>query len=169
MRESAFSDCSSRSRALLASDVLDNEAGLFELTADDLRRWSVGEPVDLTDRPAHAVTDRARQAFPDDDEEELEYAAMGWAAQSTAAPGASSARGRLVVAALDVPGPWIRPVGGDDPDRGFEIVVEGTLPRRYLVALHVDDTSPAGADASSAEELSWYDAGELAQVAELAR
>lgn len=139
------------------------------VSADDLDAWLAGRDVDLADRPAQTVTQRARLALPDDDEEELEYAAMGWAAQSPAAPGASSARGRLVVAALDVPGPWIRPVGGDDPDRGFEIVVEGTLPRRYLVALHVDDTSPAGADASSAEELSWYDAGELAQVAELAR
>ena len=68
------------------------------VTADDLRRWSVGEPVDLTDRPAHAVTDRARQASPDDDEEELEYAAQ-WSAVERAQPGA----GPVVVAALDVP------------------------------------------------------------------
>lgn len=127
------------------------------VTTDDLRRWSVGEPVDLTDRPAHAVTDRARQAFPDDDEEELEYAAQ-WSAVERAQPGA----GPVVVAALDVPAGQAAASGGDDPDRGFEVRLAHPVAVARLAALHV---LPAAATPD--EELSWYDAAELPQVLDL--
>ncbi len=127
------------------------------VTADDLRRWRAGEPVDLTGRPAHAVTDRARQAFPDDDEEELEYAAQ-WSAVERAQAGA----GPVVVAALDVPAGQAAPSGGDDPDRGFEVRLAHPVPATRLAALHV---LPAAAKPD--EELSWYDAAELPQVLEL--
>ena len=127
------------------------------VTADDLRRWSVGEPVDLTGRPAHAVTDRARQAFEDDDEEELEYAA-----QWSAVEGARAGAGPVVVAALDVASGQATPSGGDDPDRGFEVRVTHPVPAKRVAALHV---LPAGA--APDEELSWYDAAELPQVLEL--
>lgn len=127
------------------------------VTADDLRRWRAGEPVDLTGRPAHAVTDRARQAFPDDDEEELEYAAQ-WSAVERAQAGA----GPVVVAALDVASGQATPSGGDDPDRGFEVRLAHPVPAKRVVALHV---LPAGATPD--EELSWYDTAELPQVLEL--
>lgn len=127
------------------------------VTADDLRRWRAGEPVDLTGRPAHAVTDRARQAFPDDDEEGLEYAAQ-WSAVERAQAGA----GPVVVAALDVPAGQAAPSGGDDPDRGFEVRLAHPVPATRLAALHV---LPAAAKPD--EELSWYDAAELPQVLEL--
>ncbi len=135
----------------------------------DLAAWLAGEEVELAGRAAQAVTQRARLALPQDDEEELEYAAMWWAAES---PGT----GRVVVAALDVPAGWVRAVGGEDPDRGFEVAVDAPLPRRRLVALHVEETQEAEAAQGAQDaqgdldgELSWYDAGELAQVAALDR
>ena len=125
--------------------------------------------MELAGRAAQAVTQRARLALPQDDEEELEYAAMWWAAES---PGT----GRVVVAALDVPAGWVRAVGGEDPDHGFEVAVDAPLPRRRLVALHVEETQEAEAAQGAQDaqgdldgELSWYDAGELAQVAALDR
>lgn len=152
------------------------------VTSGDLQDWLAGREVEIAGRAAQAVTQRARLALPEDDEEELEYAAMWWAAESPAAasspaeslgPQSSagpSADGRVVVAALDVPQSWVRAVGGEDPDRGFEVAVEAPLPRRCLVALHVDESQPSqDAESEPESELSWYDAGELAQVAGLAR
>lgn len=124
----------------------------------DLRRWSRRQDVTLTGRPAHAVTPQVRQAFPDDDEEELEYAAL-W---SAAERGAHEAGTVTVVAALDLPAAQAFPSGTDDPDRGFEVSVSEPVPVSRLVALHV-----LAADAGEDEELSWYDAGELDQVLEL--
>lgn len=146
------------------------------VTGADLQDWLADREVTLVGRAAQAVTQRARLALPEDDEEELEYAAMGWAAESPVAAtsaesgtGSSSAE-RVVVAALDVPQSWVRPVGGEDPDRGFEVAVDQAVPRRLLVALHVDESEPSrAADAGTESELSWYDAGELAQVAALLR
>ncbi|GAB97201.1 hypothetical protein BJY21_003787 [Kineosphaera limosa] len=127
--------------------------------APELRAWSAGTPADLTGRPAQAVTDRARAAFPDDDEEELEYAAL-WSAVEAAGVGQDPAAG-LVCAAFDVPAQWLAPSGGQDPDRGFEVALLRPVPPARLVALHV---LPAGADAD--DELSWYDAAELDTLAD---
>lgn len=119
----------------------------------DLRAWAAREQVDLAGRPAHAVTPRVRAAFPDDDEEELEYAALWSAAQR---PEPSDPTGGRVIAALDVPAQWVSPCGGEDPDRGFEVDLDRPLPASRLVALHV-----LPADAGEDDELSWYDAAEL--------
>lgn len=122
--------------------------------AGELRRWSHREPVDLAGRPAQAVTPRARQAFPADEEEELEYAALWTAAQSGAAAG-----GITVVVALDVPADQAVASGGEHPERGFEVSLTEPVAGSRLVALHV-----LAADAGEDEELSWYDAAEVDQV-----
>lgn len=124
----------------------------------DLRRWSHRQDVDLAGRAAHAVTPRARQAFPADEEEELEYAAL-W---SAAARGTGSDRRVTVVAVLELPGSQTSPSGADNPERGFQVRVCAPVPPSRLLALYV-----LPADAGEDDELSWYDAGELDQVREL--
>ena len=92
------------------------------VTRADLGAWAAASDADLRGQPVHAVTDRARAAFPDDDEEELEYAALWSAAEDAgaaglSAAGAHAAAGATVVAALDVPAAWVRPSGGEPPRR----------------------------------------------------
>lgn len=131
------------------------------VTRADLVAWSAGDDVDLSGRPVHAVTDRARTAFPEDDEEELEYAAL-WSAADSGAVDSDAATLATIVAALDVPPAWAHRSGGDDPDRGFEIALDRPVPRARLVALHA---LPAAAGPE--DELSWYDADELDAVLHL--
>ncbi len=137
----------------------------------DLQTWLAGGAVDVRGRAVQAVTDRARRALPEDDEEELEYAALCWAAEArpTSADAGSDVGSmagsaqRVIVAVLSVPPEIVHEAGIDDPDRGFEVVVGEPLSRRRLAALHVADGPAEDVDA----ELSWYDASELAQVAAL--
>ncbi|MDO5712658.1 MAG: hypothetical protein Q4P32_13105, partial [Micrococcales bacterium] len=115
----------------------DSVRSFVRVTVAELSQWLA---VDVAGRAAQAVTQRARAALPDDDEEQLEYAAMWWAVGGQVPDGSA---GPLIVAALDIPADEVRPVEGDDPDRGFEIELSRPLPRRYLVALHVSDEPPA--------------------------
>ncbi len=134
-----------------------------------LAAWAAGEQVDLAPLVAHAATDRARAAYPQDDEEELEYAALWSAAESQpesqpefepdSRSRSGGGAGPVVVAALDVPTVAVREAGGADPDRGFEVAVEERVGPGRLVALHV-----LPADAGPDDELSWYDAGEVGAV-----
>lgn len=112
--------------------------------------------------PAFAVTPRLERAGAGADIEELEYAALLAAAAS-----ALAARGpapvRRAVAAADVsPAAVAEPL---DPLTVALAQVRITEPllRRQIVSFHVDE-HPGG---SSDEDLMWYDATELATVADL--
>ncbi|MYU52585.1 MULTISPECIES: DUF6912 family protein [Streptomyces] len=105
-------------------------------------------PVD-----AYAVTPALREWYVSDDIEELEYAALNRAAQSSLRllAGNPQAARRRVVVALDVPdGAAVA-----DPDRGLdpaslgEVRVAGPVPLAKAAAVHVD-AADAEADVAAA-------------------
>lgn len=135
----------------------------LRLDADALRRLAGGQ-VDVPGGRAYAVTALVRAAFPDQDEEELEYEAMCAAAQAPSV--GASAGDRVVVVAADVPAAHARDlppnavdaqVGAPiDADRAYAIELTGALRRPRVVALHVQEHA-GEPDA----ELLWYDVSEL--------
>lgn len=112
---------------------------------------------------AFAVTPAVRAAFPDDDEEDLEYAAL-WAAAQTGRR-AAGADERVVVVAADANDVEPAPGAADAPDdEAYVVRVGEALPVGRVVSLHV-----AEPDDREDEELAWYDASELADVVSAGR
>ena len=107
-----------------------------------------------SDVRAYAVTGFVREAFPDDDVEDLEYDAFAVAAEHCPEP--------VLVAAADVPDRVVRPEVGELPEdeQGWRVRLEGDVPLRCVVSLHVPDPDVPPAEADSAELL-WFDVGEL--------
>lgn len=141
-----------------------------------------------TDAEVHAVTPNLREWYADGDEEELEYVAFTRAAQAAlpllaAAPELPA---RRVVVCADLPAAAVKPrtqeLGHSD------VAVTGPIARAAVASIHVDgaaalaDVSAAVAQVSAAaagdedaqfvvdavedHELEWYDASELATLAE---
>lgn len=123
------------------------------LGEDGLRALASAGTLDPGRVRAAAVTATVRDAFPDDDEEELEYDAMLVAAEI-------SPPGRVVVAALDVPSTEVTELSGEDVFAGFEVGLATPVTAARLVSLHV-----AGPGAGEDDELLWYDVTELDRLA----
>ncbi|MDT0201881.1 DUF6912 family protein [Nocardioides sp. AE5] len=122
-------------------------AGLQELVAEA----RVAAPL-----AAHAVTDALRQAWPEGDDEELEYAALAAAADASwHLRGVGDAPRRHVLAA-DVAADAVRPDGpGEDPTL---VRVEHDVVWKNLAALHVDTSDHAPDDD---QELAWFAVQEI--------
>ncbi|WP_432083112.1 DUF6912 family protein [Streptomyces sp. WAC 04229] len=109
---------------------------------------------------AHAVTPALREWCQSDDVEELEYAALGRAAQASlrllaAAPGEEW---RRVVVAVDVPDGAV----SADPDRApdGEVRVAGPLPLAKVASVHVDSADAKADVTAAAQALAAADAGD---------
>ncbi|MEU0006948.1 hypothetical protein ABZ079_22380 [Streptomyces sp. NPDC006314] len=113
---------------------------------------------------AYAVTPALREWYLSDDIEELEYAALGRAAQASlrllaADPGAAR---RRVVVAVDVPDG----AATADPDRGLdpaavgEVTVTATVPLGKAAAVHVDADDAEADVAAAAGALQAADGGD---------
>ncbi|WP_246785320.1 WS/DGAT/MGAT family O-acyltransferase [Austwickia chelonae] len=127
------------------------------LGEDGLTRLAEGHPLDVGKVRASAVTAQVRAAFPEDDEEDLEYDALLVAAEIVAEekPGT-----RVVVAAVDLPISTLTVVEDGDGWVGFEVVLDRPVHAADLVAVHAAETG-AGPD----DELLWYDVTELGRLA----
>jgi hypothetical protein len=140
-----------------------------------------GEPGDAVvsfgPRIVHAVTPALRAAFPDEDEDGLEFAALLAAADDAllrVAARPDAPRLRLVLA-LDVPDADLTAVDDDDlaPSAALLAVSVG---RDDIVCAHVDEPAASAeveravaGDAGAAERLAdrdllWYDATELSAI-----
>lgn len=147
------------------------------------------------DAPVHAVTPALREHLTDGDTEELELAAMLDAADSSlrllATASGPGGRARRLVLAADVPAASVRPrqhVVGDPSEALSRVELSEPLAVRAVVSAHVDE-SDAEADVAAAaralpaadsgdddasfavdgaqgHDLLWYDATELAELAD---
>lgn len=137
---------------------------------------------ELPPRVAHAVTPALRAALPDEDDEGLEFSAQLTAADDALAllTGNAEAPPRRLVLAADVPPAALAPA--EDPDAAVTAVqLAGPVGREAVVAAHVDEVeamddvrAALGGDAEAGErlverDLLWYDASELAVLAQQAR
>lgn len=150
------------------------------LELDDLRPGRGGTTtLDLAPRRAHAVTAELTAAYPDDDEESLEYSAHLAAADDTLALIAadpSAPRLRLVLS-VEVPDAVVVVAGGDVTVVAPSAVDVVEAVTAVVVCAHVDeDDARADVDATLAgdddaverlvdRDLLWYDASELGGLA----
>ena len=95
---------------------------------------------------AYAVTSALRESYGSDDIEELEYAAMMAAAESSADP-----HGRRIVVAAD-----IETVNDADESDVGVVVLEDAVPLSAVASIHVGDDPD--------DELAWYATQELNQL-----
>jgi hypothetical protein len=125
---------------------------------------------------AYAVTDAFRAWYDSEDEEELEYGALTRAAEDSlrllaAEPGAP----RRVVLAADVPDALVGVRAQDGPGA---VLVDATVPRKRIAAVHMDTAEAEGAitaalaggltdeliEATEEHELLWFATQELADL-----
>lgn len=124
------------------------------LTRSELVDLSSGGSLGAS-RPAHAVTDALRTAWPDGDDEQWEYAAlMAAASDSRDRPVGSGSRRRLVVAA-DLPA---REVSSADAPTAVHTTAD--LRWRQVSAILVDPEE--GVD--DEEDLAWFATQEVADL-----
>ena len=144
-------------------------------TMSDLERLADAR-LDLTPRRAHAVTTALRRELPEDDDEELEFAAhLAAAADSLRliAATAGAARQRLVITA-DVPDGI--PVRAPDDDPASLVHLSAPIRREQVVCVHVDEPEAISdgdaalrGDREAIERvgervLLWYDVSELDRI-----
>lgn len=106
-------------------------------------------------RPAHAVTDALRAAWPEGDEEELEHAALMAAADASAALRGPGDPDRRVVVAADVAA--VEERGGDDPTA---VTVAHDVVVKNVASAHVDTADGADTD----DELAWFATQEIGDL-----
>ncbi|MEU3714221.1 DUF6912 family protein [Streptomyces catenulae] len=113
---------------------------------------------------AYAVTPALR-AWLSDDIEELEYTALGYAAQASLRQLAArpDAARRRVVVAVDVPDAAVTaaPGGAEDP---AAVRVTGPVPMKKAAAVHVDASDAERAVAAAATALAAADGGDEAAL-----
>jgi len=110
---------------------------------------------------AHAVTDELRAAWPEADEESLEYAAMMAAAATSAGLRGAEDRPRRYVVAADVP--EVSAVPGEDPSL-VDVAADVVLKR--VAAIHADtedrtDLDGPDGDEEPDDDLAWFATQEL--------
>lgn len=101
---------------------------------------------------AHAVTDALRQQWPEGDEDDWEYAALGAAGATSSAMRTGDDRARRYVVAGDVPS--VESVAGDDPTL---VDVTADLPWKNIASAHVDPVDDAAED----DDLAWFATQEI--------
>lgn len=130
------------------------------LSRTTLRRLAEAQALEGTALTAFAVTQHLERAHPGADEEELEFLALGDAAEAALVlrePG-----DRLLLAAADVEPEWVQSHSAPGGPVS-EVRITETVPKRRIVSFHVE---PDGADSEFGghPELLWYDATELDEV-----
>lgn len=135
-----------------------------------MRQCRIYLPIDLTAvrtlrdsgaleaRDGYAVTQWLERQHPGEDEEGLEYLALGEAKQAALAAGRDR---RLVVVAADVESEHLdvsQPAQGLSASR---VTLREPVPLRRVVSFHLEET-PAGS--SDDPDLLWYDVTELDEV-----
>jgi hypothetical protein len=124
------------------------------LAADGLAGL-VGEGRIVGPFRAHAVTAALVEAWPEADDDELEYAAMAAAGDASWALRGDAGPGRRVVVAGDVPA--VSPVPGDDPTL---VDVAADLPLKRVASAHVDVADVTEADLEDTD-LAWFATQEI--------
>lgn len=124
------------------------------LTRDGLARALAEGRVTAPFR-AHAVTSALVEAWPEGDDEELEYAAMAAAAHASWELRAPTDTPRRYVLAGDVDS--VRTLGDDDPTA---VQVDTDLPWRAVASAHVDLDDVSEADLDDAE-VAWHATQEI--------
>ena len=126
-------------------------------TLTSLATYAEGGGVGPAPVRARAVTAWLREAWPEADEEEWEYAALVEAVEAATLV-LPSLDERRVVAAADVEPSWVSGNGAGDSLAAVE--VSQPVPLARVVSFHVDETP--GDDGMA--DLLWYDATELDEV-----
>jgi len=129
-----------------------------------------------TPSTAYTVTDALREWYESEDAEELEYGAMAQAAEASLRllANEAGARRRIVLAA-DVPDALVVSSPGDGP---AGVVVDATIPRKRIAAVHMDTAEAESAvaaalaggltdelvEATEDHELMWFATQEIADL-----
>ncbi|MEO7059739.1 MAG: hypothetical protein ABI083_08470 [Lapillicoccus sp.] len=116
------------------------------------------ESREVGSRQAYAVTQWLERAYPAEDEEGLEYLALGEAKQAALAQGRTH---RLVIAAADVESEL---VDARQPPPGAslaQVALRGVVPLPRVVSFHLEE-APVGS--SDDPDLLWYDVTEIDEV-----
>ncbi len=116
------------------------------------------------DITAYAVTQELERANPGADEEDLEYLALGAAAEAAATIREHPADRRVVLAA-DVEPAWVERPHTSGPSSQVRLTED--VPLRLVVSFHVDEAGAAPGPGEA--DLLWYDATELDEVARMFR
>ncbi|MFI6980169.1 DUF6912 family protein [Embleya sp. NPDC050154] len=126
--------------------------------------------------PAYAVTDAFRAWYESEDEEELEYGALTRAAETSLRLLAGEPGGtRRIVLAADVPDHLVSVRAQDEPGA---VLVDATVPRKRIAAVHMDTAEAEEAiaaalaggltddliEATEEHELLWFATQELADL-----
>lgn len=129
----------------------------LSLGEEGLARLAERGYVDAGEIRAAAVTPTVRAAFPEDDEEELEYDALLIAAEMVAADAPNN---RIVVAAADVAPPDVTEVADAGDFDGYEVRLAAPVALDQVVSLHAAEPG-----AGEEDELLWYAPSELGRLA----
>jgi hypothetical protein len=124
---------------------------------DSLARFVAGGGVGPTPVPAHAVTQWLRQAWPEADQEEWEYAALMAAADDSAAALTEVDRPRRVVLVADV----------EDVTEDHEstaVTVDSAVPMRLVAAVHADTVDVDPSVPEGLGDLGWFGVQEIADL-----
>ena len=129
------------------------------LNAARLRELASSRVLGPGPLPAHGVTGSIRAGDPNGDQEGWEYAALGEAAEASAASLPSGER-RRVVAAADVDDSWV--TAADVDGVASAVTVSQPVPMQRIASFHVDEK-----DVADDDELLWYDVTELDSLLDL--
>lgn len=125
------------------------------LNASGLRSLSTDRALGGAPFLAHAVTEAVRASAPTAGRDELEYAALSDAAQSSVSL-LTSGECRRIVAAADVTPDLVGSAAPADSTVESAVSISDSVALKRIASLHVDDD-----DASEDDELLWYDVTEL--------
>lgn len=111
-------------------------------------------------RRAHAVTQSLREAWPEGDQEEWEYAALMAAGDDSWAARGPGDRPRRHVVAADVPS--VEEVG--DPEDPTLVQIAADVPWKRVAAAHVDPADHPEVEEPPADDLAWFATQEIADL-----
>jgi NTE family protein len=127
------------------------------LNASALRSLSTGGAIQPAPFPAHAVTQALRDSASNAAQDELEYAALNDAAQTSGAL-LTAGESRRIVAAADVSSDFVGSAEPDDSDVESAVSISEAVALKRIASFHVDG------DAAEDGDLLWYDVTELPVV-----
>ncbi len=134
------------------------------LSRGSLSLLAQARALDPAPTTAFAVTRQLERAHPGLDEEDLEFHAMGEAAEAADAL-RERPEDRRVLAAADVEQDWVLGSRSGSPTLA-QVSLAEAVPMRRIVSFHVDPEDPVERS-GGASGLLWYDVSELADVVEM--
>lgn len=124
---------------------------------DSLERCVAGGGIGPTPVHARAVTEWLREAWPEADQEEWEYAALMAAADDSAAALTEEERPRRVVLVADVEDVT------EDPE-STAVTVDSAIPMRLVAAVHADTVDVDPSVPEELGDLGWFGVQEIADL-----